>query len=145
MILVDANLLIYAHVKEFREHEAARSWLDKRLSSEEAVALPWPSLLAFVRIVSNPKVFASPETVTDAWKQVQEWLSPANVWIPSATDRHAAILGAYMQNVVTRSNLVPDAHLAALAVEHRLTLCTTDGDFARFPNLNWENPLTAST
>jgi uncharacterized protein len=143
MILIDANLLIYAHVKDFREHPAAKSWLDERLSSDESVGLPWESLLAFARIVSNPKIFSSPEPISEAWLQVEEWLGAPNVWIPKPTDKHAAILREYMRNVVTRSNLVPDAQLAALAVEHRLTVCTTDGDFARFPGLSWETPLAA--
>lgn len=141
MILIDSNLLIYAHVETLPQHEAARDWLDGCLSDSHPVGLPWPSLLGFVRIVSNPRVFQRPETVTEAWACVVDWLSQPQVWIPEPTDRHVKIIGTFLNTVVTQSNLVPDAHLAALAIEHGLTLCSTDGDFGRFPGLRWENPI----
>ncbi|MFW6050058.1 MAG: type II toxin-antitoxin system VapC family toxin [Myxococcota bacterium] len=140
MILVDANLLIYAHVEDFTEHAAARAWLDAQLGGTARVGLAWPSLLAFLRLVTNPRVFERPEPVKDAWRQVGEWLGAPAAWVPSPTARHADVLGELMP-AVTRANLVPDAHLAALAIEHGLTLCTTDGDFARFTGLSWRNPL----
>jgi hypothetical protein len=140
VILVDANLLVYAHVASFQQHEAARSWLDQRLSGKSQVALAWESTLAFVRLVSNPRIFERPEPVSSAWAQVQRWLDCPNAWIPLPTDRHREVLSAFL-GVVSRANHVPDAHLAALAVEHGLTLCSTDGDFARFQGLRWENPL----
>lgn len=141
MILVDANLLVYAHVKDFGEHVAARAWLDEQLSIQARVGLPWASLLAFVRLISNPRIFDKPEHPAKAWKQVESWLEADAAWIPSPTSRHARLLGSFMQRTVTRANLVPDAHLAALAIEHGLMLCSSDGDFARFPGLRWENPL----
>ena len=70
MILVDANLLIYAHVASFSQHSAARSWLDARLSGAAPVGLPWPSLIGFLRIVTNPRIFDQPEPVAQAWEQV---------------------------------------------------------------------------
>ena len=143
MILVDANLLIYAHVKGFAEHAAARSWLDGRLGGSGRVGLPWPSLLAFVRLVTNPRVFERPEAMKDAWHQVEAWLGAPAAWVPAPTARHAEVLADLMP-AVTRANLVPDAHLAALALEHGLTLCSTDGDFARFEGLAWENPVATS-
>ena len=142
MILLDANLLVYAHVSDFAEHEAARRWLDARLGSSDAVGLPWASLLAFVRLVSNPRIFRKPEAIPAAWSQVKSWLGAPGAWIPEPTDTHVSVLDRLMQREVTRANLVPDAHLAALAIEHGLTLCSTDGDFARFSGLSWENPLT---
>jgi toxin-antitoxin system PIN domain toxin len=141
MIMVDGNLLIYAHVDTFPQHEAARSWLDERLSGAAQVGLPWPSLLAFLRLVSNPRVFARPESPADAWMQVEEWLQCPRVWVPQPTERHSALLGSLLHATDARANLVPDAHLAALALEHGLILCSADGDFARFPNLRWENPI----
>ena len=141
MILVDANLLIYAHGATLPQHAAARGWLDGRLNGRAQVGLPWPSLMAFVRLVSNPRIFERPESITNAWNQVEQWLDLDPVWIPQPTDRHREILGTLLKQVGGRSNLVPDAHLAALAIEHGLTLCSTDGDFARFPGLRWENPL----
>lgn len=142
MILVDANLLIYAHVSSFQQHEAARSWLDGQLSGNGPVGLPWPSLLGFLRIVTNPRMFERPEPMAKAWQQVRAWLDSEVAWIPQPTDRHREVLGSLLTNV--RANLVPDAHLAALAIEHGLLLCSTDGDFARFPVLRWQNPLLQS-
>jgi len=141
VILVDANLLLYAHVSNFPQHETAREWLDGKLNGAAPVGLPWESLLAFLRLVTNPRVFEQPETTTAAWGQVQAWLTCANVWIPLPTERHRAVLGDLLSATGAHANLVPDSHLAALAIEHGLVLCSSDGDFARFPGLRWENPL----
>lgn len=143
MILVDANLLVYAANQSAPEHDAARSWLDERLGGTARVGLPWPSLLAFVRLVSNPAILRHPVTPGDAWRQVLDWLSCEVAWLPLPGDRHRELLGELLALPFVTSRLVPDAHLAALAIEHGLTLCTTDGDFARFPRLKWENPLAA--
>lgn len=141
MILVDANLLVYAHVASFPQHARAREWLDERINAAAPVGLPWPSLLAFVRIVSNPRIFPRPASVAAAWRQVESWLATESVWIPLPTERHQETLAPLMQKAEGRANLVPDAHLAALAIEHGLVLCSTDGDFARFDGLEWQNPL----
>lgn len=141
MILVDANLLIYAHVKGFPQHDGARRWLDEQINGIARVGLPWPSLLAFVRLVTNPRVFERPLSMARAWAQVQAWLACPSIWVPSPTPRHPEVLGPLLRAATSRSNLVPDAHLAALAIEHGLVLCSTDADFARFPNLRWQNPL----
>jgi hypothetical protein len=142
MILVDANLLIYAHVKEFAEHSAAREWLDEQLNEQPRVGLPWPSLLAFMRITTNARVFERPLSIQKAWAQVEAWLGAPASWVPTPGGQHAAIFASLLPQV-SRPNLVPDAHLAALAIEHGLTLCSTDGDFARFEDLRWENPLAS--
>ena len=141
MILVDANLLNYAQVSILPQYDAARGWLDQRLNGTVRVGLPWPSLLAFVRLVSNPRIFERSQPISMAWRQVEEWLNCPPVWIPQPTDRHREVLGALLSSHAERANLIPDAHLAALAIEHGLILCSTDGDFARFPGLRWENPL----
>lgn len=141
MIVVDANLLIYAYVSSVPLHEPARDWLDGRLSDTVRVGLPWSSLLAFLRVVTNPRIFPRPETVHQAWQQVERWLAARPVWIPQPTDRHAEILGRLLQKTAAHGNLVPDAHVAALAIEHGLVLCSMDHDFARFPDLRFENPL----
>lgn len=141
MILVDANLLVYAHVASFPQHERARTWLDGRINAAAPVGLPWPSLLAFVRIVSNPRIFDRPAAVSVAWRQVESWLANQSVWVPLPTERHQEALAPLMAGAEGRANLVPDAHLAALAIEHGLVLCSTDGDFARFDGLEWQNPL----
>jgi toxin-antitoxin system PIN domain toxin len=143
MILVDANLLLYAANHDAPEHQTVRAWLDAKLSSTARVGLPWPSLLAFVRLVTNPAVVRDPAPMAAAWTQVGEWLSAECAWIPLPTDRHSALLEPFFQAPWMSSRLVPDAHLAALAIEHGLTLCSADGDFAKFPGLTWENPLAA--
>jgi uncharacterized protein len=144
MILIDANLLLYAAVESFPQHEPARVWLDERLNADVRVGLAWPSLLAFVRIATNPRVFRRPASVRQAWQRVADWLDCPAAWIPETTARHREILDGLMRHTVTSAKLVPDAHLAALAIEHGLTLCSSDGDFARFPGLNWQNPMVAS-
>lgn len=141
MILVDANLLVYARVASLPQHPAAREWLDARLNDSPRVGLPWASLLTFVRLVSSRRIFERPERVTEAWRQVERWLGAACVWVPAPTDRHPELLGRLLAEAGERPDLVPDAHLAALAMEHGLELCSSDGDFARFTGLRWSNPL----
>lgn len=141
MILVDANLLVYAHVSSLGQHERARAWLDDRLSGSAPVGIPWESALAFVRLVSNPRVFERPITVAEGWEQVEQWLSRPPVWVPEPTERHAELIGGLLRAPGLRANHVPDAHLAALALEHGLTVCSTDGDFARFAVVRWQNPI----
>lgn len=141
MILVDANILIYAHVSSFAQHQAARDWFDQRLNGFDRVGLPWVSILAFLRLVTNPRVFEHPEPIADAWRQARAWLACETVWIPEPTERHSDLLGELLALPGTHGNLVPDAHLAALAIEHGLTLCSTDGDFARFQGVRWQNPI----
>jgi hypothetical protein len=143
MILVDTNLLLYAKVREFPQHNAARAWLDERLNDITGVGLPWQSLLAFVRLASNPRIFQRPLPTSEAWGQVEEWLSCRNVWVPEPTERHGGVLRSLLGSVGNRSNLIPDAHLAALAMEYGLILCSSDADFSRFEGLRWRNPLSA--
>ena len=143
MILVDANLLVYAANHAAPECEQARTWLDTRLNGTARVGMPWPSLLAFVRLVSNPVVVRHAVTPGEAWRQVEEWLACEPVWIPLPAGHHTKILSDLLERPFVTARLVSDAHLAALAIEHGLTLCSTDGDFARFPGLKWNNPLAA--
>lgn len=143
MSLIDANLLLYSHVRSFPQHARARDWLDAQLSGTAPVGLPWFSLIAFLRIVTNPRVFQRPASMPEAWRQVESWLDCEVVWVPQPTERHPEALGSLLRVAGVQGNLVPDAHLAALAIEHGLTLYSTDGDFARFPDLRWQNPLLA--
>jgi uncharacterized protein len=142
MMLIDANILIYAHVSSFVQHDPARDWLDQQLNASSPVGLPWVSLLAFLRLVTNPRVFEKPEPISEAWQQVRSWLASDIAWVPQPTERHADILDKFLMLPGVHGNLVPDAHLAALAVEYGLTLYSTDGDFARFQGLRWINPIT---
>lgn len=144
MILVDVNLLIYAHVRLSPQHGATRAWLDNQLSDATIrVGLPWHSLLGFLRIVTNPRMTAPAEHLSSALAQVDAWLRCDNAWIPEPSARHASIVADLLLHANRGGKLVSDAHLAALAIEHGLTLCSADSDFARFPDLRWINPLIA--
>ena len=145
MILVDANILIYAHVSTFSQHNAARDWLDRQLNRASNVGLPWPSLLAFLRLVTNPRIVRRAGPIAGAWGQVRSWLACESAWIPQPTERHAEVMGELLALPGIHGNLVPDAHMAALAIEHGLTLCSADGDFARFPGLKWLNPIAQTS
>jgi toxin-antitoxin system PIN domain toxin len=142
VILVDANLLIYASAPESAQHEVAKGWLDDRLNGSTRVGLPWPSLLAFMRIVSNPRLFQG-ASLSQARSQVRAWLELPSTWVPAPGAEHARLLDELLEEERAH-RLVPDAHLAALALEHGLILCSSDGDFARFPRLRWEDPLRQS-
>ena len=141
MILVDVNLLVYATNAAAEQHVAARDWLDTQLSGATRIGLPWASTLGFLRLATTPRIFPVPLTTAVAWQQTLDWLSADPAWIPQPTERHTTILGGLLALPGVAGKLVPDAHLAALAIEHGLTLCSTDGDFARFPGLRWENPI----
>jgi toxin-antitoxin system PIN domain toxin len=143
VILLDANLLLYAANRDAPEHEAARTWLDEQLNNAARVGFPWPTMVAFVRLAINPLVVRHPVEAREAWRQVRDWLSCPNAWTPVPTERHAVIVGSFFDMPAMTSRLVPDAHLAALAIENGVVLCSTDGDFAKFPGLTWENPLGA--
>lgn len=144
MILIDANLLVYAHVASMPQHLAAVSWLDQKLNGTAVVALPWQSLLSFARLVTNPRIFERPLPVAAAWAQIEHWLDSPVVQIPSPGDRYREILARLLLSSVDKSNLIPDAQLAALAIENGFVLCSSDQDFARFSELRWENPLVGS-
>ena len=141
MILIDANLLVYAHVSSLPQHRAAVSWLDTQLQANALVAIPWQSLLSFARLVSNPRIFERPLPVQAAWKQVENWLDCPTVRTPAPGDRYREIVGNLMRTSVDRASLIPDAQLAALAIENGFVLYSTDRDFTRFPGLHWRDPL----
>ena len=144
MNLVDVNILLYASNAESERYAAARDWLDAQLNGSARVGLPWASLISFLRLSTNPRIFPKPLPIGLAWQQVTHWLSAECAWTPTPTERHAEVLGNLLALPGVNSNLVPDAHLAALAIEHGLTLCSSDGDFARFPGLRWLDPLAAT-
>jgi toxin-antitoxin system PIN domain toxin len=140
-VIVDANLLVYAVDEESPDHEAARRWLEAQLGGQTRVGLPWPSLLAFTRIVTLPRLVANPLEPGDAWNLVESWLAAETAWIPAPTAAHQQVLGGLIARHRIGGNLVPDAHLAALALEHGVEICSADSDFARFTEVSWRNPL----
>jgi uncharacterized protein len=141
LILIDANILIYASSSTFPQHRTAKNWLDEQLSGTVRVGLAWQTVLAFLRVITAPRILQYPLPMRDAWAQVTTWHTADPTWMPEPTERHSEVFGQLLSLPGIRGNLVHDAHLAALAIEHGLTLCSTDGDFARFPGLRWENPL----
>jgi toxin-antitoxin system PIN domain toxin len=141
VILIDVNLLLYATNVSAIQHRTAREWLDGQLAETPRVGLPWPTLLGFLRLATNARVITRPLTMAAAWQQVSQWLACEPTWVPLPTERHSEVLGGLLAEPGIYGNLVSDAHLAALAIEHGLTLCSTDSDFARFPELKWLNPL----
>lgn len=140
-MLVDANLLLYAVDAGSRHHGVASAWLEEVLNGDRRVGIPWQSLGAFLRISTHPRIATSPLTAAQAWSFVQDWLDAPVSWVPPATERTAAVLRSLVERHHVTGNLVTDAQLAALAIEHGLVVCSTDTDFARFDELRWENPL----
>jgi toxin-antitoxin system PIN domain toxin len=141
MIAVDANLLVYACAPTDERHEPAREWLNGAIDGTTPVAMPWESLVAFLRVVTNPRVFNPPAAMVDALDQVARWLASPNVWTPTPTPQHAR----YLAELITHHGLVGndahDAHLAALAISHGLQVASHDSGFARFPAARWFDPL----
>jgi toxin-antitoxin system PIN domain toxin len=141
-MLLDANVLLYAVDSNARQHQRAVRWLEDRLAGTERVGMPWLSLTAFVRIATHPRASERPLDAADAWQIVQQWLDVPIVWTPGATERHAEVFGALIRRYRPTGNLVTDAHLAAIAIEHGIELVSADTDFARFSELRWSNPFT---
>lgn len=141
MILVDTNILIYAEDKHSPKHEKARQWWDTQLSGESPVCLCWPILASFIRLCTNKQVFLKPLTMKQAITRVQSWIDQPCVRLVHPTESHWQIFKTMLLDGQAHANLVVDAHLAALAVEHGCTLYSTDSDFSRFPQLKWKNPL----
>jgi toxin-antitoxin system PIN domain toxin len=143
-MLLDANLLLYAVHKGADRHEAASAWLTEQLNGSRRVGIPWSSLGAFLRIATHPRAFPRPLSPATACERVNDWLSSPVAWIPQPGPEHSRILSQLITKHDTRGNLVPDAMLAALALEHGLTLYSTDTDFALFSGLRWTNPLDSA-
>lgn len=141
MILVDANILLYTKDSLSEPHQAARTWWDAQLSGTATVGLSWPVLMAFIRIGTNSRLHRSSLTLKDAIVHVQGWLDQPCVRLLEPTAAHWGIFQKMLLGGNAVANLVTDAHLAALAVEHNAVLYSTDADFSRFPGLKWKNPL----
>lgn len=140
MIIVDANVLIYAADESSVHHASATAWLRDALAGPETVGFSWNVLLAFVRLVTNARLFEQPASVDAAMSAVDAWLSAPNAIIVEPTTRHVALLASLLGESGTAGNLVNDAHLAALAIEHDATIGSFDADFARFTGVRWERP-----
>ena len=142
MILVDANLLIYAVNADAPLHRKAKSWLESALSGTETVGFSWNVLLAFLRLTTRPGLFRRSLPVDTAFDLVASWLDQESAAIVHPGPRHLLVLRELLLPLGAGGNLTSDAHLAAMAIEHRAELCSSDTDFARFPGLKWRNPLS---
>ncbi len=140
-MLVDANILLYAVDEESRHHGAARNWMEVALNGPRRVGIPWMSTTAFLRIATNPRALREPLAPSDAWEIVEAWLDAPSVWVPSPGPGHREILGRLVRDLDLRANLISDAVLAALCVEHGLEMISADTDFARFSMVAWSNPV----
>jgi uncharacterized protein len=139
--VLDLNLLLYAVNRDSPHHDRANPWLERTLTSDEPVALPWVVVLGFLRLVTSARVYPQPLTPDQALAVVDGWLARRSVVRLAPGDEHWRILRDLLVESGTAGNLTTDAHLAALAIEHGAELCSTDGDFARFRRLRWVNPL----
>lgn len=143
MILVDANLLLYAYDTSSSRHRPARVWWEAQLSGTRPVRMAWATILAFVRIGTHPRVFKAPMAREEAVAHVSGWFRQPVFAVLEPGERHWSVLQELIVSSQAGGNLVPDAHLAALAIEHGAILNSADADFARFAGLSWTNPLTA--
>ena len=141
MIFVDANILLYAEDESSPRHAVAKAWWDAQLSGREPVGLCWPVLNAFLRISTNHRVYAQPLTVHEAADRVSSWFRQPCAMLVQPTPDHWTRFARLLVDSQASANLVSDAHLAALAIDHAATLFSSDADFARFPGLKWKNPL----
>ena len=140
MKLVDANVLLYAVNEDDPKHDHSRSWLDGALSGTESVGFAWTVLLAFLRLSTKVGLFPAPLTTGEAMLRVQAWVGQPPAVILEATPRHLDLLGGLLAETGTGGNLVSDAHLAALAMEHDAMIVTYDADFGRFKGVRWWRP-----
>lgn len=141
MRLVDANLLLYATDEHSARHDAARTWLERQLSGDETFAFAWVTLLAFLRVSTSPRVFENPLAPERAFDLVDRWLAQPCAVVVHPGNRHAGLVRELLAPLGTAANLVNDAHLAALAVEHNAELNSCDSDFSRFSGVRWSNPI----
>jgi hypothetical protein len=141
VILVDANVLIYAIDADSPHHARARRWLEEMLSGDTPVALAWIVILAFVRITTRAGIMRKPLPPDEALAYVDSWLKQPYVRALAPGDTHWPILKSLLQSSGTAGNLTSDAHLAALALEHGGTIASADNDFRRFAGVTHVNPL----
>lgn len=144
MKLLDANILLYAYNSDSPHHDVCRKWLEGAFSGLETIGLPWQTVLAFIRIATNPRAMARPLTGEEACTIVARWLQHPNVLVVEATERYWSILSELIVEAQVSGPLVTDAALAALALEHGAVLCSTDRDFRRFRELKLVDPITAT-
>lgn len=141
MNVLDANILLYAYDADSEKHAKARAWVEQVFSDGTPVGLPWQTVAAFLRVVTNTRLPGKRLTAAEAAEIVDQWLDQPNVRPLSPGDQHWTLFRQMLVEGQARGPLVTDAQLAALTIEYGGILQTTDRDFARFPGLRWHNPL----
>jgi len=141
VILVDANVLIYAIDADSPHHPSARRWLEDALSGTTSVGLAWVVILAFLRLTTRPGILKKPLPPERAMTYVDGWLAQPYVRAVTPGEGHWTILRKLLRDSGMAGNLTSDAHLAAVALELGASICSTDGDFERFPGIERVNPL----
>jgi toxin-antitoxin system PIN domain toxin len=142
MTLVDANILLYAYHSRAEQHEVCKRWIEEAFSGPAPVLLAWITILAFLRISTNPSVFDRPLSMVEAKEIVTAWLNAPAVSIIEPSNGYWEVFSDLLQTAQVSGSLVTDAALAALAIEHGAMICTTDRDFTRFAGLKLRNPVT---
>ena len=141
MIVPDVNLLVFAYHEQSPNHESARQWWEGLVNGTETVGIPWAVSMGFVRLMANPRILDSPMTPSLALDHVKSWFQFAHIRPLDPEANHLTHLQNILNTSGSGANLVPDAHIAALAIEHQAVLHSYDSDFGRFPGLQWHNPL----
>jgi uncharacterized protein len=141
VIVLDANILLYAYDSTSAKHAQAREWLETVFNEEPLLGIPWQTISAFLRVVTNAGLPGQRFTVEEAVKVVDQWMAQPNVRFLAPGEEHWNLLRRMLLTGQARGPMVTDAQLAAITLEHGGTLCSTDRDFARFPGLRWSNPL----
>lgn len=141
MVLIDVNVLVYAHREDAHEHERYREWLESLANSPVPFAIADLAFAGFMRIVTHPQVFSPPSSLRQATAFVEALRAQANFVPITPGERHWGIFSALCEASGAKGNLIPDAYFAAMAIESGCEWITTDGDYARFPGLRWRHPL----
>ncbi len=140
VFVLDVNVLVYASNEAAPQHQVANEWLDSKLSEREPVGFPWVTTIGYLRIVTHPNLLPAPSSVDDALDQINDWLGATPAMVPAPTASHHDTLARLLRAAGRAGNLTTDAHLAAIAIDHRATMVTFDGDFAQFKGLRWTRP-----
>jgi len=143
-VILDANILIYAVDAGCAQHRPAKDFVEEHLNGETRVGLPWQSLAAFLRIATHPRVMTNPLSGVEATEFVDDWLAAPAAWLPEMNAATWSILRRVVHTYGVTANLVPDAQLAALAIQYGVPVVSADSDFARFSEITWINPLAAA-
>jgi toxin-antitoxin system PIN domain toxin len=145
MLLIDVNVLVYAHRRDAADHEKYRAWLEAAIGGNEAFGISDVILSGFLRVATHPRVFDPPSSIEEALSFVEEIRAQPNCLQVGPGPRHWEIFTGLCRSARARGNLVPDAYLAAMAIETGCEWITTDRGFARYPGLRWRHPLERSS